>query len=140
MLSGGGCGRTVSPCQRAHSTSGFFLFTSLGLRSDLPFPSTLSTTRYLHCWFVPRDYLFSLTHSPLRRISVVCSSLMFCCSSVCIAELFTLTQERKSCASSRTGSCPAGSHAARRGAAYRWSFTFFHRVESGMSFLCILGI
>ena len=34
--------------------------------------------------------------------------------------------------SSRTGSDSAGSHAARRGAAYQWSFTCFHRVESGM--------
>ena len=32
MLSSGGCGRTVSPCPHAHSTSVLFLFTSLGQR------------------------------------------------------------------------------------------------------------
>ena len=35
MLSSGGCGRTISPCPCAHSTSGSFLFTSHGGRGSI---------------------------------------------------------------------------------------------------------
>ena len=43
LLSSGGCGWTISPCQRVHSTIGFFLFTLHGVEeTSSPFsPFTL---------------------------------------------------------------------------------------------------
>jgi len=43
------------------------------------------------------------------------------------------------CSFSRTGIYSVWSHTARRGATYRLSFTFFHRVEFGVFSICILG-
>ena len=76
LLRGGGCGRTVHPCPHAHSTSGFFLLTSHGGEGEhslSPLPPLLGILIVsVHLPHTLRWGLFSLTHSPLRGISVVC--------------------------------------------------------------------
>ena len=70
--------------------------------------------------FVPHGGLF--IHTRIGR-SDFCSSGWFAHSHA---------EEEGLVSSSRTSNDSARSHAARRGTAYQWSFTFFHRVESGM--------
>ena len=73
--------------------------------------------------YFPHILIVGLLYSPLRCVS--CGLLYILGTGVC--------------SFSHTGIYYFFSHAARRGAAYQLSFTFFHRVESGVFSLCILG-
>ena len=105
IVFGSGVAGLSFPFPHAHSTHDYIH--GISLSRDLPCsPSRIS----LLGLFVPSFGLFTLTH---MRFVHSCAEKV----------RFFLTQ-RSMLSSSRTGSGSIGSHAARKGAAYRWSSTF----------------